>query len=50
VLKVCLGTCSMHLGVPFIAPRSLGVVGSSFGKDQPSMSACALDCPVHIEH
>jgi hypothetical protein len=24
--------CSMHLGVPFIAPRQLGAVGASFGR------------------
>jgi hypothetical protein len=27
MLKVCLGDSSMRLGVPFIAPRQLGVVG-----------------------
>jgi hypothetical protein len=32
VLKVCLVYCSMRLGVPFIAPRSLGDVGASFGR------------------
>jgi hypothetical protein len=24
--------CSMHLGVPFIAPRQLGAVGTPFGR------------------
>jgi hypothetical protein len=28
MLKVCLGISSMSLGVPFIAPRQLGAVGS----------------------
>jgi hypothetical protein len=27
MLKVCLGDSSMHLGVPFIAPRQLGAIG-----------------------
>jgi hypothetical protein len=30
--KVCLGVSSMRLGVPFIAPRQLGVVGSILGR------------------
>jgi hypothetical protein len=47
-------TCSVHLrclcfynkapGVPFIAPRDLGVVGASFGSSTPSLSAYAPDC------
>jgi hypothetical protein len=32
MLKVCLGYYSMHLGVPFIAPRQLGAVGGNFGR------------------
>jgi hypothetical protein len=28
--KVCLGTCSICLGVPFLPPRSLGAIDSSF--------------------
>jgi hypothetical protein len=29
--------------VPFIAPKSLGAVGASFGSSQPSLFAGALD-------
>jgi hypothetical protein len=36
MLLWCLGACSMHLGVPVIAPRSLGAIGSSFGKQSTS--------------
>jgi hypothetical protein len=32
MLKVCLGNSSMHLGVPFIAPRQLGAVGGILGR------------------
>jgi hypothetical protein len=32
MLKVCLGVSSMRLGVPFIAPRQLGVVGGILGR------------------
>jgi hypothetical protein len=32
MLEVCLGDSSMHLGVPFIAPRQLGAVGGNFGR------------------
>jgi hypothetical protein len=32
MLKVCLGDSSMRLGVPFIAPRQLGVVGGILGR------------------
>jgi hypothetical protein len=28
----CLVFCSMHLGVPFIAPRQLGAVGDQIGR------------------
>jgi hypothetical protein len=32
MLEVCLGGSSMRLGVPFIAPRQLGVVGGILGR------------------
>jgi hypothetical protein len=33
--------CSMHIGVPFIAPRQLGAVGSLFGRQfLPSIGLC----------
>jgi hypothetical protein len=32
MLRECLVFCSMRLGVPFIAPRQLGVVGDQFGR------------------
>jgi hypothetical protein len=32
MLKVCLGSSSMRLGVPFIAPRQLGAVGGILGR------------------
>jgi hypothetical protein len=32
MLKVCLGISSMRLGVPFIAPRQLGAVGTQQGR------------------
>jgi hypothetical protein len=32
MLKVCLDVSSMCLGVPFIAPRQLGAVGSILGR------------------
>jgi hypothetical protein len=32
MLKVCLGDSSMRLGVPFIAPRQLGAVGTQQGR------------------
>jgi hypothetical protein len=32
MLRVCLGDSSMCLGVPFIAPRQLGVVGGQQGR------------------
>jgi hypothetical protein len=31
MLKECLVSCSMRLGVPFIAPRQLGAVEDHFG-------------------
>jgi hypothetical protein len=32
ILKECLGNSSMHLGVPFIAPRQLGAVEDQHGR------------------
>jgi hypothetical protein len=32
MIKECLVYSSMHLGVPFIAPRQLGAVGSNLGR------------------
>jgi hypothetical protein len=32
MLSECLGGSSMRLGVPFIAPRQLGVVGGQLGR------------------
>jgi hypothetical protein len=32
MIKECLGASSMRLGVPFIAPRQLGAVGSILGR------------------
>jgi hypothetical protein len=32
MLSECLGDSSMHLGVPFIAPRQLGAVGDQSRK------------------
>jgi hypothetical protein len=32
MLRVCLGDSSMRLGVPFIAPRQLGAIGSQQGR------------------
>jgi hypothetical protein len=32
ILSECLGDSSMHLGVPFIAPRQLGAVGGQQGR------------------
>jgi hypothetical protein len=32
MLRECLVYSSMHLGVPFIAPRQLGVVGDQLGR------------------
>jgi hypothetical protein len=37
----CLGASSMRLGVPFIAPRQLGVVGGQQGRPKlPSVGWC----------
>ena len=41
VLKVCLVSGSIHLGVPFIAPRGLGAVEVPFGRPSlPSICGC----------
>jgi hypothetical protein len=41
ILNECLSDSSMHLGVPFIAPRQLGVVGGRFGRPNlPSIGWC----------
>jgi hypothetical protein len=41
MLSECLGHSSMRLGVPFIAPRQLGVVGGQLGRPNlPSVGWC----------
>ena len=41
MLRECLVFSSMRLGVPFIAPRQLGVVGDQFGRHfLPSVEWC----------
>jgi hypothetical protein len=41
MLRECLVCCSMRLGVPFIAPRQLGVVGDQLGRQfLPSVEWC----------
>jgi hypothetical protein len=41
MFKGCLVSCSMRLGVPFIAPRDLGAVGAPFGRPWlPSIREC----------
>jgi hypothetical protein len=41
MLSECLGDSSMCLGVPFIAPRQLGVVGDQHGRPNlPSVGWC----------
>jgi hypothetical protein len=41
MLSECLGNSSMRLGVPFIAPRQLGVVGGQQGRPKlPSVGWC----------
>jgi hypothetical protein len=42
-LENCLLLCSMHLGVPFIAPRQLGAVEDHFGRHSCLLSSGALD-------
>jgi hypothetical protein len=41
MIKECLGSSSMRLGVPFIAPRQLGAVGGNLGRLKlPSVGWC----------
>jgi hypothetical protein len=41
MLKECLVSCSIHLGVSFIAPRQLGAVGDQHGRlSLPSVEWC----------
>src|SRR6187455_111357 len=41
MLSECLGSSSMCLGVPFIAPRQLGAVGGQQGRPKlPSVGWC----------
>jgi hypothetical protein len=41
LLSECLGSSSMRLGVPFIAPRQLGAVGRQQGRPKfPSVGWC----------
>ena len=41
LLSECLGSSSMRLGVPFIAPRQLGAVGGQQGRPRfPSVRWC----------
>jgi hypothetical protein len=41
ILSECLGSSFMRLGVPFIAPRQLGVVGGQLGRlNLPSVRWC----------
>jgi hypothetical protein len=58
MLRVCLGSSSMRLGVPFIALRQLGAVGGQQGRlSLPSVGWCTeqsgappdihCSCPVH---
>jgi hypothetical protein len=58
ILSECLGSSYMCLGVPFIAPRQLGVVGGQLGRlNLPSVGWCTgqsgappdshCSCPVH---
>jgi hypothetical protein len=59
MIKECLGDSSMHLGIPFIAPRQLGAVGSNLGRQfLPSVGwrtgqsgaprTATIECPVQI--
>jgi hypothetical protein len=47
MLSECLDDSSIRLGVPFIALRQLGAVGSQFGRPTCLLSGGALDSPVH---
>jgi hypothetical protein len=41
MFRECLVYCSMHLGVPFIAPRQLGATGDQLGRQfLPSVEWC----------
>jgi hypothetical protein len=47
-------SCSMRLGVPFIAPRELGAVGATFGRlwlpsvrGRTGQCGASQDSPVH---
>jgi hypothetical protein len=43
LLSECLGSSSMRIGVPFIAPRQLGAVGSQQGSQfLPSVGWCTV--------
>jgi hypothetical protein len=49
MLKGCLVSSSMRLGVPFIAPRQLGAVESILGRQfLPSVAWRTGHCPVQI--
>jgi hypothetical protein len=49
VLKECLVSSSMRLGVPFIAPRQLGAVESNPGRQfLPSVAWRTGHCPMRI--
>jgi hypothetical protein len=61
MFRLCLGNSSMRLGVPFIAPRQLGAVGSQQGRQfLPSVGWCTgqsgappdnhCSCPVRDFH
>jgi hypothetical protein len=46
---VSLVSCSMRLGVPFIAPRQLGAVGDQFGRPSlPSVEWCTTGQPLFM--
>jgi hypothetical protein len=47
MIKECLGYSSMRLGVPFIAPRQLGAVGTQQEGNSCLLSGGAPDSPVH---
>jgi hypothetical protein len=47
MFKVCLVFSSMRLGVPFIAPRQLGAVGSNLGSNSCLLSGGAPDSSVN---
>jgi hypothetical protein len=54
MIKECLSDSSMRLGVPFIAPRKLGAVGTQHGRQflpsvgwRTGQSGAPPDSPVH---